>query len=132
MLMKTSKILLTLVAPLVAGVLVSCAMNEEERLQSQMDDLRDQVQMLAQDKSCSATDDCRATELGERACGGPSRYVIYSVKTVDEPKLLEKIRRYNRLSRAHNDLTGAVSTCIFQMPPELECHSGECRKVPVE
>lgn len=107
----------------------SCAMSESEKMASRMDLINEQVNAMVSDKSCSETTECRAVELGEKPCGGPVEYVIYSVTSVDEAQLLKKVREYNELSRKQNSLTGAVSTCMLRLPPEVECYAGSCREI---
>jgi hypothetical protein len=74
---------------------------------------------------------CRTFPVGEKACGGPAWYIIYSTETTD-------IDRYLSLSAIRDKLRTipiwllelmsgpAMSTCDVETPPTIEFVDGKC------
>src|SRR5688572_25816000 len=59
--------------------------------QTELDDIYDMVA----DLSCDNSNQCKAVGIGKMHCGGPSRYLNYSTKTVDEADLDVLVSEYN-------------------------------------
>ncbi|HXG58453.1 MAG TPA: hypothetical protein VNL91_05485 [Thermoanaerobaculia bacterium] len=70
---------------------------------------------------------CRVVPFGAKPCGGPWRYLVYSVGTTDEKKLLAMVEEYNALERTINREEGRVSDCASVVPPKVEFAEGTCR-----
>lgn len=95
-------------------------------LQAEMRDIRRLMEQEAGDASARRVEQCRVVRIGERACGGPQAYLIYSTAVSSERKLQELARQYAEAEEKYNRVTGAVSTCSQVMPPELHLSSGRC------
>jgi hypothetical protein len=86
---------------------------------------------LAKTEGCTTADQCRTAPVGNRPCGGPRFYVAYCKATTDSAALYRKLDELSRAEGETNRKSGAVSTCEFRMPPELEVVGGSCRvKIP--
>lgn len=84
------------------------------------------IKSLIGQPQASEVGSCQLIKLGEKACGGPERYLVYSTETVvDEEQLLMLIREYNRLSNQRKQ--GEFSTCEFIPRPKVELVGGMCR-----
>lgn len=71
---------------------------------------------------------CRTIPFGNKPCGGPSLYLVYSIKNTDEEKLVYMVKTYNNLARDLNNLSALSSTCDFisESTPEFDVVSGNC------
>ncbi len=74
---------------------------------------------------------CKYLPVGNKACGGPAGYTVYSAETTD-------IERYSRLSAKANTLSliissmisivsgPTISTCSIAAPPKIKLIDGKC------
>ncbi len=83
-----------------------------------------EIQLLTQPPSATRAASCRAVAYGSKACGGPSRAVIFSTEKTDSTRLRTLTDRYTTLEDEHNRRTGAVSDCMFLMTPEVTLGAG--------
>jgi hypothetical protein len=73
---------------------------------------------------------CRAIALGEKPCGGPERYLVYSTLAADEARLHALVERYNAASAQRARDQDVASDCQVIEPPELGLEGGFCMPVP--
>lgn len=73
---------------------------------------------------------CRAIALGEKPCGGPERYLVYSTLAADEARLQALVERYNAAAAQLARDQDLVSDCQVIEPPELGLEGGFCMPVP--
>ena len=73
---------------------------------------------------------CKAIAVGEKPCGGPERYLVYSTLTADEALLVALVERYNKASARLAREQGLVSDCQFIEAPVLGLEGGFCRPIP--
>ena len=84
---------------------------------------------------CSMATDCASSAFGVKPCGGPWKYLIYSLLTVDVGELNELIEEYDAFNAVVNERYKLSSTCEFADTPVLDCidsvcigeHSGQVR-----
>jgi hypothetical protein len=95
-------------------------------LQSEMRDIRRLMEQEAGDASARRVEQCRVVRIGEQACGGSKSYLIYSTAISSEGKLQELARQYTEAEEKYNRVTGAMSTCSYVMPPQLQLRNGKC------
>jgi hypothetical protein len=78
--------------------------------------------------ACRDDGDCRALPLGALACGGPSRFVAYSVRDTDEGALARLSAEHQALS-ARRLAAGApqAGICVALAPPVPRCEASACR-----
>lgn len=70
---------------------------------------------------------CKVVGVGQKACGGPAFYLPYSIKDVDEAKLLSQIDAYNQLAKTHNQRSGMMSDCAIVPVPQVTLVGGFCK-----
>lgn len=75
---------------------------------------------------CQEASQCRAAAYGNKPCGGPRSYLVYSVVTTDSARLAAALDRFNAWDAARNRELGTVSNCRFEAPPRLACSAGRC------
>lgn len=96
---------------------------------AEFDDLKKReadIQAFIADKSCGPDRTCGAIGFGAKPCGGPWRYLVYSLKPADVPTLTAKVEAYNQLERELNTKFGKASDCMMVMPPTVGCVDGTC------
>ncbi len=96
-----------------------------EKTQMSLPVLEQQLQrLLPQAQACAITSDCRLLALGHRACGGPDRYVAYSVAT-------SQLRQLEQLAQQHRELSaqaeqGRMGLCVVAERPSVSCQQQRC------
>lgn len=74
---------------------------------------------------------CKAVPVGEKACGGPGGYVVYSTKGTDIHRYLSLVNfRQKLLSIIFSPITlitePGFSDCSLETPPKIELSNGNC------
>jgi hypothetical protein len=95
-------------------------------LKAQMHKVDAQVRAEIADLSCRRDSHCQTIAYGNRPCGGPATYLIYSAKNVDAVKLTALAARYTQLHSRYNQAVGAISICSMEMPPKTACQNNVC------
>ncbi|MGW8121992.1 hypothetical protein ACV07N_04970 [Roseivirga echinicomitans] len=90
-----------------------------------LEELKQNIEAIALDKSCDGLGDCKVLAYGQKACGGPTAYVIYNGE-IDEELLVEKCNEYTLLEGEINRRFGLVSDCSLLIVPEVTCVEGKC------
>jgi hypothetical protein len=73
---------------------------------------------------------CRVIALGQKPCGGPERYLVYSTLTADEARLQALVERYNAAAAQRARDQDLVSDCQVLEAPVLGLEGGFCMPVP--
>jgi hypothetical protein len=79
------------------------------------------IQALVGAAPCSSDADCRTSDIGAKACGGPEAYIAWSVRTTDEVALGTALAEYNAAQRAAITREGRVSNCALVTDPGAAC-----------
>ncbi len=77
--------------------------------------------------ACTRDDECKTMAYGEKSCGGPREYLLFSTHETDMEQLKTKVSRYNLLDQQRNALSSLVSDCAFVEEPVLKCLGQICR-----
>jgi hypothetical protein len=86
--------------------------------------------------TCADDNQCRVIGIGALPCGGPERYVPWSVSATAETALRDSAARYAEVRRRHYESIGLSSTCVVQPEPGARCERsrgdapGRCVLVP--
>ena len=81
---------------------------------------------LVQDTSCTASFQCKVLEVGQRACGGPSRYVVYSTLNTEQEKAEQLAQQINVLE-ADNNKNKGLTDCLPVLPVQALCINQTCQ-----
>ena len=103
--------------------------NEVRRIEQEMQKIGLRVKDITEDKTCNTDAHCQSIAFGTKACGGPRGFVSYSNIRTNPSEIVKLAGRYTALSERHNQLTGAISDCRFEMPPKLDCVQNVCQEV---
>lgn len=70
---------------------------------------------------CNADSDCRTLGIGSRPCGGPERYLAWSVLDGDAKRLKSLAAMSEAEQRQQNEREGIASTCELRPDPGARC-----------
>ena len=125
---------LVVILVLGASVVLSCAdrgsnrpdESDEAKDRARLERMGEDIEGLVGIAACSNSSGCRAIGLGDKPCGGPWRYLIYSVATVDTVELFARVAEYNSFEDYMNGRYGYFSDCMVPNYPVLGCRDGRC------
>ncbi|KPV96899.1 hypothetical protein AN214_01360 [Pseudoalteromonas sp. P1-9] len=124
------------ISPIVAlsTLLFGCQSNDFKREGeiSTITDAETKLQKTIEDKSCDASYQCRVISYGERACGGPSRFDIYSIKTSKQEDIEFLATEITSFEQAYNQKNEAFSTCEHNPAPQTLCLNKKCEVIKRE
>ena len=84
------------------------------------------IEELAETSTCNDDTECLYIALGDKPCGGPWSYLIYST-SIDTAQLEDMVETYNMKQAAFNIKYDQVSDCAFVNPPtDVICENGAC------
>lgn len=84
------------------------------------------VKKLIRDTRADSIEQCRVVGFGNKPCGGPAEYVVFSVKNLDEADVRARISEYNYAAQADNMRRGLMSTCDITPEPAVGFAKGHC------
>ncbi len=90
-------------------------------LGARIDAIEAQLRVQIGPAACTSDSDCRALPIGARACGGPDRFLPYSVRATDEAALARLAADHARLSAELLREQGAVGACVVAETPTAYC-----------
>ncbi len=88
-----------------------------------------EIDDLIGEATCKDAKDCRSIAFGDKPCGGPWSYKIYSVSDLDSLQLADLadlVDAYNKFNGVLNERYGWMSDCMVVMPPNIDCVEGRC------
>jgi len=108
--------------------MASCKDNHESQRpddEKKLTALYADIQKMAQQIKCENAGDWKFTAIGSKACGGPTGFVVYSIK-LDTTVFLQKVRSYTAQQDAFNKKWGVSSDCMAVLPPKgVACEDGK-------
>ena len=69
---------------------------------------------------------CKKLPVGEKACGGPKGFVVYSATGDAELDIIRRAARVTALDREANEQFGLNSDCALLTAPEVAVENGIC------
>jgi hypothetical protein len=100
--------------------------SSENITSEQLEIKKQEIQNYINSFSCSESIGCGFISFGSKPCGGPYTYLLFP-NSVNLTKLKEMVADYNEMNRLFNMQTGAISDCMYQLPPtEVKCVNGVC------
>ncbi|MCJ8317705.1 hypothetical protein [Idiomarina sp.] len=131
---------------MITSLITGCGQNERAAAEGQQkqpvteltkaSDLKElelEVRRMVKTPAADNPEQCKIVEMGQKPCGGPERYLLYSEKTMnaDEREVfLEKLKQYNELSRRFSEKSEMVSDCKVLPKPTAVLQKGFC--IPAE
>ncbi len=76
---------------------------------------------IALENQCATSTDCNILPVGARACGGPSGFVAYSVKSSNIENIHSLAQLTTQLEQQYNSENSVISICSIVMPSSVVC-----------
>ena len=112
-----------------------CFSCSEENLETKQDYeerltlLYQEMESIVAEGSCEKATECDFIPVGDKACGGPSGYIIFS-EDINLEKLEEIADEYTNLERTYNQKFGIISDCSLTRPPQnIGCINSACGEI---
>ncbi len=86
---------------------------------------------LVEDTSCTASFQCKVLEVGQRACGGPSRYLVYSSLNTEQESAEQLAQQVTNREILENKENGA-SDCSPVLPVQALCINKKCQAFEIK
>ncbi|TMP35702.1 hypothetical protein [Pseudoalteromonas rubra] len=116
---------------LLTGLLTGCS-NTQSTQATDNDDNQALSELVA-DKGCDASFQCKVIGVGERqTCGGPSQYVVYSVRNVDESQVEQAALAITRQEQVLNQQTPPNDVCKQVLPIQALCINRQCQAITLK
>lgn len=80
-------------------------------------------QLVATSGKCTEDRDCVALPIGEKPCGGPERYIVYSKRSPKSSEISKLAAAYLTHRKTENSSSIDMSDCQFITAPKIECNS---------
>lgn len=71
--------------------------------------------------ACETSSDCAAIPMGQRACGGPTSFVVTSKANPSFTALVESIQLVTKAEDEANKKFDLMSICSVELPPAVNC-----------
>jgi hypothetical protein len=88
--------------------------------------LRQRIVTEIGEAACEHDSQCRTLAVGARACGGPERWMAWSVVSSRGERLEELSQALSAMVQARNERSGLMSTCVVVPDPGAVCRAGQC------
>lgn len=88
------------------------------------------VERAIGDAPCQTSADCRVIGVGAKSCGGPERYLPWSVRYTQAAELEQLVEQHRTLRRSEDRRDGRVSNCAVTPEPGTQCVAGRCEARP--
>ena len=90
------------------------------------------IQAGVGEANCSSDAQCRTLPIGEKACGGPERWMAWSTTSPKADQLPGWATELAALARQRNQRSGMLSNCQYMPDPGAVCRAQHCvMMVPV-
>jgi len=96
---------------------------------ARLDRLKREIDEVIGTPACSGEGACRSIAFGDKPCGGPWMYLVYSISSTDVGLLVGKVNAYNAFNRVLNGRHDWCSDCLFVGEPQIGCRKGVCVKL---
>ena len=115
-----------LIAISLAAVLSCSGPTELEQLRERRAELKADILALIGDPLCDSVEECRYIAFGDKPCGGPWSYLVYSISQTDSVQLKSLVDEYWWVDHEYNWWTGGFSLCDLAPIPVLGRRDGRC------
>ena len=118
---------------IVFSILLFSCNNDDESSKEKENEIQNLTEMhdeiisesMANTTACTDSEEWSFTAIGSKACGGPTRYIPYSLK-INVAEFLKKVENYTNAEAAYNKKWGIISNCYAILPPSrVDCVDGK-------
>lgn len=100
-----------------------------DQIQKSTAEWRDQLNALIEDKSCDTQQHCKVVGVGHLPCGGPSIYMVYSVKNASGKQVETVANVISEQERKLHKELGTMGICKATPQIQAQCVNNQCVEV---
>jgi hypothetical protein len=112
---------------LISLLVVSCELATNEPLIITAEELvkqQTEIIQLSESVSCTNASEWKFTPMGNKACGGPARYIAYHQSV--EREFLDLVERFTTAQKTYNETNNVLSDCMLVGPPRtIQCEANK-------
>ena len=112
---------------LISLLVISCELAKNEPLlvsEEELINAQAEIIRLAESVPCTNASEWKFTPMGNKACGGPARYIAYHQSV--EREFLDLVERFTPLQKAYNEKNNVLSDCMLVGPPRtIQCEANK-------
>ena len=112
---------------LISLFVISCELSTTEPLVITAEELvaaQAEIIRLAESVPCTNASEWKFTPMGNKACGGPARYLAYHQSV--ERELLDLVERFTTAQKTYNETNNVLSDCLLVGPPRtIQCEANK-------
>ena len=112
---------------LISLFVISCELSTTEPLVITAEELvaaQAEIIRLAESVPCTNASEWKFTPMGNKACGGPARYIAYHQSV--ERELLDLVEQFTIAQKAYNETNNVLSDCLLVGPPRtIQCEANK-------
>ncbi|MBH0058044.1 hypothetical protein I6F65_13850 [Pseudoalteromonas sp. SWXJZ94C] len=96
-----------------------------------LSDLNYDLSNIESNNSCTASFQCKVLEVGARACGGPSRYAVYSTLNTSQEKADQIAQQITKQEEIQNKAQG-LTDCLPVLEVQSLCIKQQCQSFDIK
>lgn len=102
--------------------------NEQSKTLS---DLNYDLNNMVSNNSCTASFQCKVLEVGARACGGPSKYAVYSTLNTSQEEAEQLAQQITKQEEIQNKAQG-LTDCSPVLEVQSLCINKQCQSFDIK
>jgi outer membrane murein-binding lipoprotein Lpp len=96
---------------------------------SNLQSLNAQLNTVISNNECTASFQCKVLEVGARACGGPSKYVVYSTLNTKQDDAEAIAKKITTVEKSQNT---TLAECLPVLPIQSLCLAKQCQAIDIK
>lgn len=93
--------------------------------------LNSQLDNITSDNRCTASFQCKVLEVGTRACGGPSKYIVYSALNTSQERVEQIAEKITKQESTLNKTQG-LNNCSPVIEVQSLCINQQCQSIDMK
>jgi len=86
---------------------------------------------MVSNNSCTASFQCKVLEVGARACGGPSKYAVYSTLNTSQEEAEQLAQQITKQEKIQNKAQG-LTDCSPVLEVQSLCINHQCQSFDIK
>ncbi|MBE3671633.1 hypothetical protein [Pseudoalteromonas distincta] len=113
---------------LLSGCASTVTSNEQSK---NLSDLNYDLSNMVSNNSCTASFQCKVLEVGARACGGPSKYAVYSTLNTSQEEAEQLSQQITKQEKIQNKAQG-LTDCSPVLEVQSLCINHQCQSFDIK
>jgi hypothetical protein len=93
--------------------------------------LNGELSEIVSNNTCTASFQCKVLEVGARACGGPSKYIVYSTLSTAQEKAEQIAQKITQQEEVQNNAKG-LTDCLPVLEVQSLCIDQQCQSFDIK